>query len=114
MNNQEVFDAVVNHLRAQNKKCLNVAGHCVYRNGEGDKCAIGSMIPDEVYEIGMEQKMLSTLVYHWEGLKHLDPFSDLLGDLRHVHDAEKVENWEKAFQAVAKSYNLNYTPKDAA
>jgi hypothetical protein len=35
---QEVFDTVVNHLRAQGKQALNAKGVCAYRTPDGLVC----------------------------------------------------------------------------
>jgi hypothetical protein len=56
MTDQEIFDTVAKHLIAQGKQSLlpQVAGDseyngCAYRGENGTKCAIGCLIPDELY-----------------------------------------------------------------
>lgn len=48
MNRQEIFDKVVTHLYKQGKPCRNENG-CLYRDNEGNSCAIGCLISDENY-----------------------------------------------------------------
>ncbi len=55
MNAQQIFDTVVEHLAAQKVRCANEKGECLYRGPKGRKCAIGCLIPDEVYEPRMER-----------------------------------------------------------
>lgn len=46
---QEIFNTVWFHLKNQNMPCLNEKKYCAYRNGKM-KCAIGALIPDELYD----------------------------------------------------------------
>ncbi len=58
MTPQEIFDKVVNHLRAQGAKSEMdhpVAGlMCAYRGIQGRMCAVGCLIPDADYLPTME------------------------------------------------------------
>lgn len=50
MNKQEIFDKVLSHMRTQ-KVRSGVDGACVYYNPDtGNKCAIGALIPTELYD----------------------------------------------------------------
>lgn len=53
MTNQEIFDRVYVHLLTQNAKSEASIG-CAYRGDNGRKCAIGCLIPDEVYKPDFE------------------------------------------------------------
>lgn len=47
---QETFDLVVQHLANQKGiRSQNKNGACAYRGENGNKCAIGALIPDELY-----------------------------------------------------------------
>jgi hypothetical protein len=48
LSRQEIYDKVAVHLLTQMKQCRHGTG-CVYRNPNGLKCAIGALIPDELY-----------------------------------------------------------------
>lgn len=50
MTNREIFDIVKNHLLAQNSQSLASSGICAYRGVHGAKCAIGCLIPDDIYD----------------------------------------------------------------
>ena len=58
MKRQDIFDTVVRHLRAQKQRALEKHGMdmCAYRAPDGLKCAIGCLIPDELYDPLFEGK----------------------------------------------------------
>jgi hypothetical protein len=58
MTNQEVFDTVVTHLLAQGVKSESETG-CMYRGPHNLKCAVGCLIPDELYDSIIEGSNLS-------------------------------------------------------
>ena len=85
---------------------------CMYRDGKGNKCAIGLFIPDDVYHPSLEQCTFKRLIHD----KHISPVSDekheFLGDLQAVHDLHNTyEKMEKAFNALAKHYSLRIPTK---
>ena len=50
LTNQEAFDAVLVHIRAQEyKPARGPYATCCYRAPDGKKCAVGCLIPDELY-----------------------------------------------------------------
>jgi len=103
MNNQEVFNIVVQHLRKQNRKSLNANGNCVYRNDRGDKCAIGILIPDASYTEGMEGQPFDR---YFTEVKSWECDVSLLDELQCIHDDFPIEEWESQFEAVAEAYQL--------
>lgn len=57
MNKQEIFDTVAKHLFTQGERAVNDDGLCCYRVQLGDKvlkCAVGALIPDEMYREEMD------------------------------------------------------------
>ena len=103
MNNQEVFNIVVQHLRKQNRKALNEDGDCVYRNDRGDKCAIGILIPDASYNKGMEGQPFTAF---FPEVKSWECDINLLDELQCLHDDFRVNEWESQFEAIAEAYKL--------
>lgn len=103
---QEVFDHVVNHLRAQGRPCLN-GSECLYRNEEGEACAAGCLIDDNDYTSDMEQTA-------WEDVSHEYDFprvhTSLISDLQRAHDNWRFKQTsaiiEQSFSEIAKRYNL--------
>lgn len=58
-NKQEIFDKVYDHLHTQGRKSViyehrDKQINCRYRAPNGDKCAIGCLIPDELYTPSIE------------------------------------------------------------
>lgn len=54
MTPQEIFDAVCDHLAKQKKRAAREHGGCYYRTPDGLKCAVGCLIPDELYDRRMD------------------------------------------------------------
>ncbi len=111
MTPQEIFDKVVNHLRAQGAKSemdSPVDGPiCAYRGEGGLMCAVGCLIPDSDYRSGME----NISAQHLALFRAWSPSDrDLLRDLQHVHDSSSVCDWEEELDRVAALNNLTYTP----
>ena len=98
---QEIYDTVVKHLFAQGKpafgyyseeKTVGESG-CAYRTGEL-KCAVGCLIPDDVYRSDMENQSVKNLVNHSEFMvpSYFGGHIPLLNKLQTVHDSSR--NWE--------------------
>lgn len=58
---QEVFNKVVRHLLTQKQKA-RVGTTCMYKTPEGLKCAVGCLIPDELYSQDIEGKPADYLI----------------------------------------------------
>lgn len=46
---QQIFEQVVTHLLTQKIRAISAGGNCVYRAGTS-KCAVGCLIPDDIYD----------------------------------------------------------------
>jgi hypothetical protein len=113
MNNQEVFNRVVTHLRAQGRKSVAGLGSdrpfCLYRGDDGaSSCAVGCLIPDDVYTPEMEGRGIDELVEQFCVIEQLFAGVEysLLKDLQHLHDTRDVEDWEGSFRFVARNHGL--------
>jgi hypothetical protein len=120
MNRQEVFDTVVRHLFKQGKRAYRKSTQtspvgCMYRADDGLKCAVGCLIPDDVYTPDMEWKTAGQLISeHADVLPswmQLRPIATLLSELQSVHDLRY--NWThashmtSALAEVAKNHLLS-------
>ena len=114
MNAQEIYETVVNHLRQQGERSVGPDGTCLYRSGNGLKCAIGILISDEVYKPEMEEKDLLVLLdqdtinlgpVREELTKHFS----MLKEFQKAHDCSYPSNWEEDFKKIAKLFALQYT-----
>lgn len=123
MDNQTIFDAVINHLVKQGVQSrseeyvIGGAGKCAYRNGAGLSCAVGCLISDEDYRENMDSDDDTTIGDVLNNHPHLPEYfyvhRDLLSDLQQLHDTFSefslnddlfVENVEQ----IGKDHNLNY------
>lgn len=96
MTNQEIFDKVNQHLLTQ-KTAAVANGACAYRAGD-KACAVGALIPDNLYTPAIEGCSVSVLVSDPE-VEYNSPLAPvliaagftpdqypLLRDLQRVHD----------------------------
>lgn len=134
MNHQEIFNKVAEHLLTQNAKAM-LGEECVYRSEDGCRCAIGCLIPDELYRPEFEGKNV-------DGLCAVDLFSKLLHDdeykykypliakhllgakpnyaidlrflarLQAIHDYESVGAWLLTLKRFAHDNKLNHNVVD--
>jgi len=83
----------------------------MYRTLEGLKCAIGCLIPDEIYVPGMESCSISSLQRACpELIKIFDIQQDddfqFLKDAQKVHDYYYPEAWPGELTLLAEKYDL--------
>ena len=90
MDNQQAFDTVARHLLTQGCKSIGPHG-CAYRGEGGKKCAIGALIPDDLYNRSFEGNRIFPLVReHVEiGVLLEDVSLTMLDELQIVHDHTK-------------------------
>jgi hypothetical protein len=66
---QETFEKVSRHLFEQGRPSVE-SGTCLYRGPNGTKCAIGCLIPDELYVPDMDGGYVATaLLKYWPSLQ---------------------------------------------
>ena len=112
MNPQEIYDTVKEHLLTQMEESMHpVHKYCMYRNPSGLKCAVGCLIPDELYDPRMDNggvsgKGLSLLLQEFSLPEWMLKNSGLLHALQRVHDATEPDAWREGLQTVARTYGL--------
>ena len=130
LTDQEIYNKVRTHLLTQMKKST-VQLHnpfrtpctydvCVYRGEDGRKCAIGVLIPDELYTKDIEGSDIlayRTLVLT-EPLRKAGILPDnldgkarctrvsLLKELQVIHDNYEPYEWEAELTKLAKEFRL--------
>lgn len=111
---QTVFHRVAQHLLAQGKRSENNKG-CLYRGPDGLKCAIGVLIPDELYKRGLENtpaddpavlEVLEEAGVLTLGGPYTNRLVNLLRQLQLVHDDTQPENWPARLETIAKEYDI--------
>lgn len=87
MDIKEAFQVVKKHLLCQGSKAQNDDGSCCYKSKDGKKCAIGILIPAEVYTKNLE-------FYGPDYLANLLRIPmDFLCAIRSIHDHCDVSEW---------------------
>lgn len=127
---QQTFDTAVEHLAAQKRRSRNDYS-CKYRSEDGLKCAIGTLIPDSLYDPILEGYTVENI---WEGLSYdaverpqtlqikkklvnyfnvtIDPqkhkLQYFLLQLQHAHDlSDNAGDLYFALAQIASAYDLN-------
>jgi len=105
---QETFDVVARHLLTQNAKSEEVVNgrrYCRYRGDEGRRCAVGVLIPDDIYSAEFEGRFADELGLLLPSLGH---DVDLCVELQHVHDCENgPRKWPAHLRSLAERYGLS-------
>jgi hypothetical protein len=115
---QEIFDKVAVHLLTQNLKSTETVYYpeeeskplCRYRGhvngGKPLKCAVGVLIPDDVYSPKMEGCSVEELDILYPQLGFTDQIS-LLEDLQGMHDCFEPHEWKGMLGGIANTYRIN-------
>lgn len=120
MNEQEIFDTVVNHLANQKRRSMAIFVHgeeeintCAYRGKNGDMCAVGCLIKDEDYDPEMEAKSVDNLISNGLLPAYLMQYTGLLEALRLAHDtAFNVDQLTQMFRNAGVIYDLDVSAVD--
>jgi hypothetical protein len=115
MTNQEIFDKVAHHLLTQ-RQVSRTEGCCRYRDDHGLKCAIGCLIPDEIYDPTIEEATVGTrkvmgllsragVIPEYDQVHVL--LTDFLQDLQLVHDDCEVDRWAERLTDLAGTWKLS-------
>lgn len=105
MTKQEVFNVVREHLLKQGVRSENAAGSFRYRGPNGLMCAVGVIIPDDLYHPEMEGRVVKD-IWHMFSLGYYPNVLDLLEDLQNVHDTYWPPVWAEKLEAIRQRHNL--------
>lgn len=109
MNKHEVFAKVKAHLLAQGRRSVFVEDTemCAYRDGMGNSCAVGCLIPDDRYNSYIENLPVSdSAVLQFLTFDVNEEMEALLTDLQLVHDRDHPAYWETSLASVASRYGI--------
>lgn len=118
---QELFDIAATNLLTQNKKsfgaCSGQSGNgCDYRGAEGTKCAVGHLIPDEVFTQDMDEGITAwNLLDNFPELENFLLAADrprneselFLREMQTIHDNNDIEDWPESFKRLAERLKLD-------
>lgn len=120
---QQIFDVVATHLLTQNRRATAPSGGCRYRAVQGDgtvlKCAVGALIPDDLYYPDMEQltpfQLLNlTALQSLFATPNRQRTLELLRELQSTHDSIfEPRYWRPELGRVARRNDLNTQVLDA-
>lgn len=102
MTNQEAFNISAGHLLSQMKVSADET-NCLYRGPRGLKCAIGCLIPDELYLPEMENNGIQHPIF-----ASMLPTVDraLLIELQVCHDRFAPSSWKEKLRGIATFFKL--------
>lgn len=85
---QEVFDIVVNHLFTQGRPAYDDVQGCMYRTHDGLRCAVGVLIPDDLYDKALEKNPSDYIIQYFFDADLADwrEHKNLLMRLQNIHD----------------------------
>jgi len=115
MRAQEIFDTVATHLFTQGRRAITIDEQCAYKTNDGLKCAVGCLIPDDMYSSKMENTDVVTLLafqsdYGYTIPKYFARNQDMLSQLQTIHDDEyswlSTEDMKDALKKVARNHHL--------
>lgn len=118
LNKQQVFDKVALHLLKQNARSLAkeasggaAQGDCAYRGENGLMCAVGCLIPDDLYDPETEGTTASNIIACDVRLQVLfEPEVAsyfFLDKLQNIHDVEPVQDWYFHLRDFAIKHSLS-------
>lgn len=102
--NQKTFNKAARHLLKQGKRA-KIGGFCKYRGDEGTKCAVGCLIPNRLYNPGIEGLSAGNAEVA-RILNELGHDITLCKSLQMVHDMWEPQNWTEGLNVVAREFNL--------
>ncbi|MEN7527880.1 hypothetical protein [Cupriavidus sp. DL-D2] len=119
MEAQVLFNTVAKHLMVQGRRAMANQGQtCAYRSADGCKCAVGVLIPDELYDVHMEGLSIARMLDQLDELElpaplaqfiknDLEPHLHLLMALQAAHDGLTPEDWAGELRRIARKFKLN-------
>ena len=115
---QEVFDIVVNHLFTQGRPSYGGVQNCMYRAPDGLRCAVGVLIPDNLYDPEFEGDTADCVIQKLFNKDRADwrEHKGLLLALQEVHDecfvistgAFSIRDLRTQLLKVAAEFSLEY------
>ncbi|WP_225936182.1 hypothetical protein [Caballeronia sp. NK8] len=112
---KKIYERVSEHLLTQRAVSEDDNGSCRLRSPEGRKCAIGSLVNDDLYEPELEGVGISYYRHAQDGkllralfasnVNAYDPnIIDLLIELEEIHDYADIDEWPELLAALGKRH----------
>jgi len=121
---QKVFDTMLKHLREQQVPATTEFGSCRYRTPGGLKCAVGILIPDEIYQPKFEDGSCFEEIAETLGVVRSVDVGFLRTCQKELHDFPSIQcdinnpdgylpEVENGAMKVARQFSLIYTPPES-
>lgn len=111
---QEALDMVTTHLLRQGAKAISEHGKCSYRTSDGKKCAVGALIPDEMYDPAFDTNDTGVRALRLFGKPlFADELFPLLMNLQHLHDTGLLTQWPVGLRQIAAAHGLTFHGGDS-
>lgn len=113
MTTREIFNKVKTALLKQNVQCKDVNGNCVHINKNGLRCAIGHIIPNEIFDRKFNHSTLHELLIYpqFQVILPTDIDSDsgfyFLRDLQTIHDGYQPNDWAQELNNFCIKWHLD-------
>ncbi|WP_233868598.1 hypothetical protein [Paraburkholderia adhaesiva] len=127
MDAQALFDHIACHLIMQGCACRHVSRDgdvtCLYRDAQGRACAIGAVLPNELYCAVLEGRSLANLIPFLrytgpQAARMLAQFMErhlgLLAPLQGIHDTHPPSQWPDELSRHARRLGLDTAALQAA
>jgi hypothetical protein len=108
---QEVFNFVAGHLLWQQHKSKRRGAGCAYYGENGSRCAVGCLIPEDLYPLVKEGEGVTELCQRinvpcWVTFNKPTRVIELLEELQQLHDHKRPDEWRRCLNAVAWQFGL--------
>lgn len=129
---QTLFDRVIEHFDAMERPSLNRIGDCMYRADDGNRCFVGALIPDDLYDSRIEGSTVYVSAIGFPSPLHdillkafaplgvepgpegylPDDLTAMLADLQMIHDGWSYEEGKEGpyeqLEIAAEKHGLTY------
>jgi hypothetical protein len=117
MTNQEIFSKAYLHAKSMKAIAADEDGRCMYRSPNGEKCLMGSFIPDDKYDPVMERLNIRQLITTTSFYRSIfieigltDEKSsnvDFLRELQYCHDRDETDSVEELLKRLKDFATVN-------
>lgn len=108
---QELFDYITTNLLKQGEKSEDKKRFvCLFRDSNGRKCAVGWVIPDDLYSpeleiLGTASNVANCFFRIDQTVRH-ELLNPIVAELQSIHDLGPAANWKQEFRKLANKKGL--------
>lgn len=102
MSYKRIFNTAKKHLLEQQKAAIGINGLCAYRGKDNTMCAVGCLIPNELYDSTIEGYGMFKLRER-SSVPISDKKYNFLRGLQIIHDSTDPVRWASALDDLEKT-----------